>query len=329
VAIIRDGKIIYSNGYGSADLEHDIPITPSTVFYLASVSKQFVTFSILLLEEQGKLKLDDQIQTYLPDFPEYTGPITISHLIYHISGIKDYFGLLELNGKSYLDHLEVNEVYEMIKSQKELDFPPGEQYQYSNSGYFLLYLIIEKVSGKSLKEFAHEHIFVPLGMNNTMFYDDINDLIKNRAFSYQKTDQGFNNLVSRFDLVGSGGMYSTVKDLALWDYNFYENKLGIGGQAIMEKMLMEGILNNGEKTGYAFALRKETYRGLKTLSHSGESVGYRTRLLRFPEQKFTVIILSNRSDANPEAKAYEIADIMLKDQLGKREGNITVLVQSI
>jgi CubicO group peptidase (beta-lactamase class C family) len=166
-------------------------------------------------------------------------------------------------------------------------------------------------------------------MNNTMFYDDINDLIKNRAFSYQKTDQGFNNLVSRFDLVGSGGMYSTVKDLALWDYNFYENKLGIGGQAIMEKMLMEGILNNGEKTGYAFALRKETYRGLKTLSHSGESVGYRTRLLRFPEQKFTVIILSNRSDANPEAKAYEIADIMLKDQLGKREGNITVLVQSI
>jgi len=156
-------------------------------------------------------------------------------------------------------------------------------------------------------------------MNNTMFYDDIKDLVKNRAFSYQKTDQGFDNLVSRFDLVGSGGMYSTVEDLALWDHNFYDNQLGQGEQTIMEKMLVSGTLNNGEKTGYAFGVRTDTYKGLKTISHSGESVGYRTRLLRFPEQEFTVIILSNRSDADPEAKAYEIADIMLKGQLGKRE----------
>ena len=317
ITVILDGKTIYSHGYGSADLEHNIPITPATVFYLASVSKQFVTFCILLLEEQGKINLDDEIQTYLPDFPEYEAPIRISHLIYHLSGLKDYFSLLELNGKSYLDHLEADEVYELIKSQKELDFLPGDQFRYSNSGYFLLYLIIEKVSGKSLKEFAHEHIFEPLGMKNTLFYDNISDLIKNRAFSYQKTDQGFDNLVSRFDLVGSGGMYSTVEDLALWDHNFYDNKLGKGGPEIMEKMLVEGTLNSGVKTGYAFGLRKDSYKGLKTISHSGGSVGYRTRLLRFPEQKFTVIILSNRSDGNPETKAYEIADIILKDQLGE------------
>ena len=322
LAVVRDGSIIYSNGYGSADLEHDIPITPKTVFYLASVSKQFVAFCILLLEEQEKLKLTDPVQKYLPDFPEYKNPITIAHLIHHISGLKDYFDLLEAEGKNYLDHIEADDIYELIKSQSDLNFQPGEQFRYSNSGYFLLYRIIEQVSGKTLREFAQEQIFEPLGMKNTLFYDDINGLVKNRAFSYGKTDQGFDNLVSRFDLVGSGGMYANVEDLALWDHNFYDNKLGKGGKAIMDKTLVEGVLNNGEKTGYAFGLRVGNYKGSKTISHSGGSMGYRTRLLRFPEQKCTVIILANRSDADPEAKANTIADLLLEEQLNDQGGSL-------
>lgn len=314
LGIIKDGKLIYSKGYGIADLEHDIEITPSSVFYIGSVSKQFVTYSLLLLEEQGKINLDDKIQKYLPDFPEYETPLTIRHFIHHTSGVRDYLTLMYLKGRNYLDNLEVNEVYELIKRQKELNFSPGEKYLYSNSCYFMLAMIVEKASGQSLKIFAQEHIFDPLGMNSTIFYDDNTDLIKNRVFSYsKKTDEeGFNNLIMRFALVGSGGVYSNIEDLYLWDQNFYNNKLGKGGQDIIDKMHEEGLLNNGESSGYAFALSNGTYKGLKTVSHGGALAGYRAQLLRFPEESFSVIILANRGDANPTSKAFQVADILLK-----------------
>ena len=316
LGIIRDGKIVYANGYGSGDLEHDIDITPSSVFYIGSVSKQFVTFSILLLEEQGKLDLDDRIQKYLPDFPEYGSPLTIRHFIHHTSGVRDYLTLMYLKGRNYLDNADVDEVYELIKNQKELNFSPGEKYLYSNSCYFMLAMIVEKAAGQSLKIFAHENIFQPLGMKNSLFYDDNTDLIKNRVFSYNKKRQedGFDNLIMRFDLVGSGGVYSSIEDLFLWDQNFYNNKLGKGGQAIVDKMHEEGLLNNGESSGYAFALNNGTYKGLKTVSHGGSLAGYRAQLMRFPEEHFSVIILANRGDANPTRKSFQVADILLQDK---------------
>ncbi|RIV44543.1 serine hydrolase domain-containing protein [Flagellimonas pelagia] len=316
LGIVKDGELIYAKGYGSADLEHDLPITPSSVFYIGSVSKQFVTFCILLLEEQGKLDLNDKIQKYLPDFPEYEAPLTIRHFIHHTSGVRDYLTLMDLKGRSYLDNLDVDEVYELIKRQKELNFTPGEKYLYSNSCYFMLAMIVEKVSHEPIRKFAHEHIFSPLGMQNTLFYDDNTDLIKNRVFSYQKKreGEGFDNLIMRFDLVGSGGVYSSIEDLFLWDQNFYHNILGKGGQAIIEKMHQEGVLNNGESAGYAFALNNGTYKGLRTVSHSGSLAGYRAQLLRFPDEKFSVIILANRDDANPTGKSYQVVDILLKDR---------------
>ncbi len=315
VGIIKDGKMVYARGYGMADLEHDIVIDPSSVFYIGSVSKQFVTFCILLLEEQGKLDLDDKIQKFLPDFPEYEAPLTVRNFIHHTSGVRDYLTLMSLKGRSYLDHIEDEEVYELIKQQEELNFKPGDRYLYSNSCYFMLAMIVEKVAGQSIKAFAQEHIFGPLGMYDTQFYDDITQMIKNRVFSYQKNEAGFDNLVSRFDLVGSGGVYSTIEDLYLWDQNFYDNKLGKGGQAIIEKMHEEGLLNNGESTGYAFALQNGTYKGLKTVSHGGALAGYRAHYLRFPDQQFSVIILSNRDDGDPGGKSYQVADLFLKDQL--------------
>jgi CubicO group peptidase (beta-lactamase class C family) len=316
LGIVKDGNLIYTKGYGIGDLEHDIKIGPSSVFYIGSVSKQFVTFSILLLEEQGKIDLDDRIQKYLPDFPEYDAPLTIRHFIHHTSGVRDYLTLMYLKGRNYLDNTEVDEAYQLIKRQKELNFSPGEKYLYSNSCYFMLAMIVEKAAGQSLREFAHENIFQPLEMNNTLFYDDNTDLIKNRVFSYSKKadEDGFDNMIMRFDLVGSGGVYSSIEDLYLWDQNFYNNKLGKGGQGIIDKMHEEGLLNNGESSGYAFALNNGTYKGLKTVSHGGALAGYRAQLMRFPDENFSVIILANRGDANPTGKAFEVSDIFLKDK---------------
>ena len=320
LGVIRDGELVYAKGYGSADLEHDLPITPESVFYIGSVSKQFVTFCILLLEEQGKLRLDDRIQEYLPDFPEYGAPLTIRHFIHHTSGVRDYLTLMDLKGRDYLDHTTPEEVYRLIRRQRELNFTPGERYLYSNSCYFMLAMIVEAASGQTIREYAREHIFEPLGMTQTLFYDDNRDLIKNRVFSYARTDQGFDNLIMRFDLVGSGGIYSSIRDLYLWDQNFYDNQLGAGGQAIIEKMQTDGKLSSGESAGYAFALNIGEYRGLKTVSHGGALAGYRAELMRFPEQRFSVVVLANRDDANPTGKCYRVADILMEDVFKEGEG---------
>ena len=315
LAIIKDGKIFYKKGYGIADLEHDVPITPQTVFYIGSTSKQFVTMCILLLEEQGKLSLDDDIREYLPEFPGYDKPITIRQLVHHTSGIRDYLALWYLSGKSYLDHMPEDGVYEMICRQKELNFSPGKQHLYSNSCYFLLALIVKKASGKSLKEFAHENIFKVLGMKNSHFHDDNTHIIKNRAFSYNLNEKGeFANLIMRFALVGSGGLYTTVEDLFLWDQNFYQNKLGESGQKLVDKMHENGKLSSGREISYAFALVNDTYRGLKNVQHGGALAGYRAQLIRFPEQKFSIVLLSNLGTFNPNPLAYKIADLYLAGQ---------------
>lgn len=190
LAVIQDGEIIYKKGYGMADLEHDIPIRPNSVFNIASISKQFVAMSLLLQEEEGKLSLDDNIRKYLPELPEYDAPITIKNLIYHTSGIPDYELRWYIEGKDFLNCTPENELYRQICSQRELDFRPGEKHQYSNSGYFLAGLIVKKVSGKSLTQFAEEKIFGPLGMKNSHFLDDNRTIIRNRAFGYSPLIHG-------------------------------------------------------------------------------------------------------------------------------------------
>ncbi len=329
LAVIKDGAIVYKRGYGMADLEHDVPISSNTVFYIGSTSKQFVTACILLLAEQGKLALDDDLRKFIPEFPQYDKPITIRHLVHHTSGIRDYLTLWELSGRSYLDYVPEQAVLDMICRQKELNFAPGDQHLYSNSCYFLLGVIVKRVSGKTLKEFAHENIFAPLAMNNSHFHDDNKHLVKNRAFGYAKTDNGkFGNLTMRFDLVGSGGLYTTVDDLFLWDQNFYNNKLGKSGPQLIETMLTNGKLSNGEEVNYAFALTHGVYRGAKTVSHGGALGGYRAQLLRFPEHKFSVVILSNLASFNPTALAYKVADIYLAEHLKPLEISIEENVQS-
>lgn len=329
VAVIRDGEFIFRGSFGMADLEHGIRLAPDSMFYACSVSKQFVAMCALLLEEEGKLSLDDNIRLYLPDFPDYGNPITIRHLLHHTSGIRDYFALWQMAGNDFQDYMPDEAVYQLIRRQKQLNFQPGEQHLYSNSCYFLLYRIIEKVSGTTLREYADENLFRPLGMKNSFFHDDYRRLIKNRAMGYYPSPEyGLVNMISRFDLVGSGGMFTCVEDFLPWDRNFYDNQLGKKDQSLIDRMIQSGKLNSGEEIGYGFALVPGTYRGLDIVEHSGSLGGYRTHYLRFPVQKFSVVILSNLSSFDPSEKTRETADIYLEEDFREPAENRSQIAES-
>ena len=319
LAVIRDGEIVYKNGYGMADLEHGVPITPQTVFYSGSVSKQFVAMSIALLAEQGKLSFDDDIRTYLPEIPEYDRTITIRHMVHHTSGLRDYLQLGFLAGRNYLDSMAEEQVIDLIARQEELNFSPGDQYLYSNSGYFLLAEIVKRASGMTLREYADAHILGPLGMNDSHFHDDNTMIVPRRADGYFNQDDGWGVMTMRFALVGSGGLYTTVEDLYRWDQNFYHNTLGAGSRDLIETTLTRGVLTSGDTLSYAFALDVGTYRGVKTVSHGGALGGYRAHLRRFPDQQFSTALLCNFAEATPGTLAARIADLYLADVLEPSE----------
>jgi len=313
LAIIKDGQIIYERGYGLAKIEDDIVMTPSKIFDIASVSKQFTAACIALLAKQGKISLDDDVRTYIPEMPRYEKPVTIKHLIYHTSGLRDYCGLLELAGfRSGLDSTTAFEALEIIYRQKRLNYLPGEEFSYTNTGYFLLGQVVERVSGKSLNEFAQEHIFKPLGMSHTIYQDDHTKIVKNRATGYSPTDAGYKIDVSNWDQTGDGNVFTSVEDLYLWDQAFYNNKLG---KDLMDMLQTVGTLNSGRKLDYAFGLRISEYKGLKMVRHTGSWAGFRSVIVRFPEQKFSVICLANLSSINPSGLSMKVADIYLADVL--------------
>jgi len=326
LGIVKDGRLIYKRGYGMANLEHNIPISPQSVFQINSMSKQFTAMSILLLAKQGKLSLDDEIQKYLPEVPRYQSLITIRHLIHHTSGIRNVVELAELTGMRHEDvHLTDDDFLGLIARQKELNFKPGEEYVYSNSGYFLLGLIVKRASGKSLRGFAEENIFKPLGMTNTHFHDDRNLVVKNRANAYlPRNNGGFAvAIIDNNESVGASGLYTSVEDLFFWDQNFYNNKLG-GGPDLISEELSTGMLNNGEKINYAFGLVVTEYKGLKTISHGGGGFGFTSQMIRFPEQNFSVMCLCNAGyNIDPGGLANQLADIFLADQIKKAAGGVS------
>ena len=292
-----------------ADLERGIPISSSTIFYAGSISKHFVAGCALLLSEQNKLDLDASVQKYLIDFPLYDDEVTVRHLIHHTSGIRDYFEILEDEGLDYLNQISPQKVYDLIRKQENLDFKPGSKYSYSNSGYLMLALMIEEVSGKPFSTFVKEEIFHRLGMHQSMFLDDNRTLVPNRAWGYNVLEDGrVENVLMRFDLVGSGGLYTSVEDLYLWDQNFYHSK--IGSPTFLSKLLTPGTLNDGTDTGYAFALRVGDILGRHFIGHSGALGGYRAQYLRFPNENLSIIILGNFSTFKPMDYAQKIAAIV-------------------
>jgi CubicO group peptidase (beta-lactamase class C family) len=317
VGIIQKGNLIYTNGYGSANLDYDVPIDADSKFYIASTSKQFTAACLALLVQEGKLKLEDDIRKHIPELPDYGKTITIRHLVHHTSGLRDYLELMSLAGKSFENYFNISDGIELLCRQKALNFDPGAEYLYSNSGYILLAEIVTRVSGKSIREYADEKIFRPLGMKNTFFNDNHKQVTKNRVVSYRPEGNGYLRFVQNFDALGDGNLLTTVNDLYLWDQNFYHKK--VGGSAFLDLIHTRGTLNNGKELDYAFGLGHGEYRGLKTVSHGGGMLGFRTQLIRFPEQEFSVIVLANITNFNPTARAYEIADIFLKDQLKKKK----------
>jgi CubicO group peptidase (beta-lactamase class C family) len=315
IAITRDGKLVYGRGYGMANLEHGVPLSTNSVFEIASTSKQFVAMSVALLVRQGKLGLDDEIQKYLPEIRRYENTITLRHLIHHTSGLSDHLYVGFWAGFNFENHYPVDEVIGLISRQKVLNFQPGEEHQYSNTGYVLLAEIIKRVSGLNLRAFAEQNIFAPLGMKNTHFHDDYTEIVPNRASAYSPRESGGYKLdMTNLDVVGDGGLYTTVEDLCLWDANFYNNILGGYGQDLIEEVTTSGQLNSGEVLGYAHGLFVESYRRLKVVSHSGGWFGYGAELMRFPEQGFSVICLTNLGNVDPAGLAKRIADIYLAEQ---------------
>lgn len=314
VGAVKDGRLVYKRAFGMANLDYDVPNTASTLFNLASASKPFTAASIALLAHQGKLSLDDDIRKYLPEMRNYDGTITIRHLLDHTSGIRDYLALIFFGGGSPDNALNDKAVLNMLARQKNTSFAPGSKYQYSNSNYHLLGIIVGRASGKSLRLFAEENIFKPLGMKNTRFFDNRNEVVKNRAAGYSiGQDKSISARASLFDLVSGGGVLTTVEDLALWDRNFYEPK--IGNKELIQLLTAPGVLNNGEKTGYAFGLFLSKYRGLPVFKHSGNMQGYRAQTVTFLEQKFTAIALCNNMAILPSAIVEKLADIYLEGQL--------------
>ncbi len=319
LGIIQNGTLIYARGYGMANLEYNIPITAKSIFRIGSTSKQFAAMCLALLEEEGKLSVDDSIRKYLPQMPDYAEEITIRHLILHTSGIRDYLTLAAIGGIREDDYYTDQEVVDLLARQKELNFKPGEEHLYSNSGYFLLSQIVKAASGKSLREYAEEKIFQPLGMRHSHFHDDHTEIVKNRATGYApKKGGGFVISMTTLPMTGDGGVFTSVEDLFLWDQNFYANKLGNSGQALIDKLQTPGVLNNGKKLDYAFGLNVEDYKGLRMVGHGGAFVGFRADMIRFPEQKFSVICLANLSTFNPSVMARKVADIYLEGQFREK-----------
>jgi CubicO group peptidase (beta-lactamase class C family) len=318
LGVMKDGKLIYARGYGMADLQHNARITPRTTFDIASMAKQFTGMAVLLLAQQGKLSLDDDVRKYAPEVPDYGAAVTLRHLLHHTSGLRNHFLLQQLSGWRWGDLETRADGLNTVARQKELNFQPGDEHAYTNTGYFLLGEVVRRVSGQSLREYADQHIFKPLSMNDTQMLDDVSLLIKGKASAYGYSagklggQGGWTNNFTRSESVGSSNLYTSVEDLARWDENFYDRK--VGGDAVVAEMLKPATLNGGASISYAAGLRLGTYKGLKLVSHAGSSA-YRSEYLRFPDQHFSVVCLANSGAIDASALARQVADLYLADLL--------------
>ncbi|MFX0093331.1 MAG: serine hydrolase domain-containing protein [Candidatus Hodarchaeota archaeon] len=319
LGVIKNGEVIYTQGFGLANLDYGIPITPRTIFRIASVSKQFTAACIVLLAQHDLLSLDDDIRKYIPELPEFDSVVTIRHLVHHTSGLRDYCELFFLTGSDLreFDLWNEDDIFKWVKRQKSLDFQPGHQYAYSNTGYILLAVIIKRITGKTLREYADENIFKPLGMVHTFFKDDYKMVIKNRAVGYSpKTGGGFEIDDTNMVLIGDDGVFTNVDDLVLWAQNFYENK--IGDERFISTLTTPGKFNSGEDSSYAFGLRLESLGELPIIRHGGSFFGFRAGITWIPQYTMAFVCLANLSTIEPLALINQVAQIYLKDEVKEK-----------
>ena len=315
LGVYKDGRILYERGYGMADLEHNAPITPETPFYIGSVSKQFTAFAAALAIQQGKIGADDSIRKYFPELPEYAGAITVRQLVHHTSGLRDFYTLLAIAGRRQ-DFLYTNlDVLRLAARQKALNFEPGTDYLYSNTGYALLALLVGRATGSSFGAFAEANIFKPLGMASSHVHDNDTRLVPGRAFGYSEAAGTWRLDTPAGERVGAGGVFSTVRDLLKWDENFYTAK--VGGRALIDQVQTPGALSGGKPLTYAWGMEIGSYRGQRIVEHGGSLGGYRAHLMRFPDQHTTVACLCNLGSITPGTLARRVADLVIGSSLGR------------
>jgi CubicO group peptidase (beta-lactamase class C family) len=322
VGLYQGAQIVYRRAYGMANLDHDVKLKPASVFHVASVSKQFTAAAILLLAGEGKLSIDDDVRKHIPELPDFGERITIRHLANHTSGIRDQWALLGLAGWRYSrDLITDDDVLDLLSRQKDLNFKPGERHVYSNSGYTLMAIIVGRVSGKTFREFTSERIFKPLGMVNTHFRDNFNEIVKDQAYGYARDGGEIRLSVTNFDTAGATSLMTTVEDMALWHANFDDPK--VGGAKLIAGLLDRGVLNDGRRIEYAFGITHGTYRGLPTVGHGGADAGYRSAYLRFPDQRVGIAVLCNLASTNPTVLAQRVADLYLANKVAKPSTEVT------
>jgi CubicO group peptidase (beta-lactamase class C family) len=317
IGVVQGGTLTHARAFGLADLERGKPLDSRSVFNLASVSKQFTVFALLLLEQEGKLDLDDPLVKHLPELEKSARGVTLRHLVHHTGGLRDYIEVLYMNGRVDADGTTIDEALRLLARQTAPNESPGVEFDYSNTGYFLLGVVIARVGGESLADFSRRRIFEPLGMKNTSIVDSYPAGIPMLARGYARTESGFRIDETGWEQVGDGQVHSDLHDLALWDENFYTGR--VGGRALIDRMHEVGLLNSGESTGYAGGLSVFESRGVRWVTHGGSWVGYRSSLVRAPSEHTSVIALCNRAEADAGGYARQIAEHILRDKLGPAE----------
>ncbi|SEJ84597.1 CubicO group peptidase, beta-lactamase class C family [Dyadobacter sp. SG02] len=314
VGVVHGGKLVYARGFGEADVETGAKIGPETIFHVASVSKQFTAYAIVLLAEQGKLSLDDDIRKHIPEVPDFGKTITIRHLLNHTSGLRDQWNLLVMAGWQLDDVITKQHVMNLVTRQKELNFEPGSAFAYCNTGYTLLAEIASRITKQPFAYWMERNVFKPLGMKNTQFFDNQEGIVKGRAYSFHRTPGAigptmFSKSILSYGNVGATSLFTTVNDLALWINNFRNPQ--VGSPAIMKQMLERGRLTKGDTLPYASGLIHGKYKGLSYYGHDGADAGFRSSLLYFPKEDYGFIVLSNQAEFNPPKKNLEMADLYL------------------
>jgi CubicO group peptidase (beta-lactamase class C family) len=313
-----DGEVVHRAGYGIADMDHSIPITPKTVFDIASISKQFGAMAALLLEAEGRLDLEEDVRAYVPALPDFGPTIVPRHLIHHTSGIRDWPHTMELGGVGYSDVISFEKILRMLYQQRAINFRPGSEYAYSNTGYNLLARMIEVQSGMTFRAYTQEQIFSPLRMTHTHFSDDYLEIVPGRAESYapvgNEADGMFRRQINQLTALASSSLNTTVDDFILWMKNYETGE--VGGEEIIGRMLQRGVLTGGDTIDYAHGLTVGEYRGLTNFGHGGSWAGFRTNFLRFSEEDLSIVVFCNFSTCDPGGRALKVAEVFLEDQMG-------------
>lgn len=307
VGVARDGKVLLTKGYGMADLESATPITPATIFESGSVAKQFTATAVVLLARDGKLDLEDPVRKYIPELPDYGRPITIRHLLTHTSGLREWSSLVAYQGwpRGRRAH-EQSDLLDVVFKQTAINYPVGEYYSYTNSGYALAMTLVERVSGMTFQQFSQERIFRPLGMTSTQWRDDFTRLVPGRAQAYERELDGWHLNMPFESVVGPGGLLTTAGDWLTWNEALAHDKLAPG---LADSLTRRMRLNNGREIEYALGLSVGDYRGVPEISHGGATAGYRTFLARYPEHgNLSVAVLCNAANANASWHVHQLVD---------------------